>query len=366
MPDPEHIVPWDSDEWDGYVAGHPASTLYHTSQWCRIVAEIGGYIPHCWVTRENGRITGLLPALEVRSRLTGNRLVSLPFSDVCYPLANDAATAQSLVRAALNLRNDRRLAFFELRGAPALPGVEDGSHETGLHEESVPERMDFQAKRHFYGYVVPLSTDTESVRMTFRKKSIRQTISKSLKLGVTIRRGDDAHDLKTFYHLYALNRKRHGIPPQPYRLFTTIFATLRDEPEARLYIAEHEGQSIAALVVIRYNGVACAKYEGVDESCRHLLPVNPMFWQSIQDACVAGDHTYDFGRTAGDNRGLNEFKNRWGTRRIELPYFFYPAGEGLSVVKSNSLKYRLFTAAFQRMPLGLSIRVGERIFRHFG
>jgi len=26
----------------------------------------------------------------------------------------------------------------------------------------------------------------------------------------------------------------------------------------------------------------------------------------------------------------------------------------------------LFTGAIRRMPLGLSVRVGERIFRHFG
>jgi hypothetical protein len=38
----------------------------------------------------------------------------------------------------------------------------------------------------------------------------------------------------------------------------------------------------------------------------------------------------------------------------------------MSVVKSASLKYRLFTGAFQRMPAGLAVRIGERIFRHFG
>ena len=120
MPKSEQIVPWGSDEWDRYVAGHPASSLYHTSQWCRIVAEIGGYTPHCWATREGDRVTGVLPALEVRSRLTGNRLVALPFSDVCYPLADDQESAQSLLQATLDVRDDRRLGFFELRGAPAL------------------------------------------------------------------------------------------------------------------------------------------------------------------------------------------------------------------------------------------------------
>jgi hypothetical protein len=80
----------------------------------------------------------------------------------------------------------------------------------------------------------------------------------------------------------------------------------------------------------------------------------------------AGDRAYDFGRTAADNAGLCEFKARWGTTRAELPYYFDPPREGISVVRSNSLKYRLFTAAFRRMPEALTVRLGGRIFRHFG
>ena len=49
-----------------------------------------------------------------------------------------------------------------------------------------------------------------------------------------------------------------------------------------------------------------------------------------------------------------------------MPYYFDPPGEGVSVVKSDSLKYRIFTGAFRRMPPALAVKIGERIFRHFG
>jgi hypothetical protein len=82
---------------------------------------------------------------------------------------------------------------------------------------------------------------------------------------------------------------------------------------------------------------------------------------------LAGDRSYDFGRTAADNPGLNQFKQRWGTTQIDLPYYFDPAHESAaSVVRSDSLKYRLFTTAFGRMPESWSIQIGRRIFRHFG
>jgi lipid II:glycine glycyltransferase (peptidoglycan interpeptide bridge formation enzyme) len=194
---------------------------------------------------------------------------------------------------------------------------------------------------------------------------VRQTISKGIKLGVTVRVGD-ARDLDAFYALYVRNRLRHGIPPQPRRLFAVILERLRGDAKAALYLAEHEGSVVAALLMVRHHGVTYAKYEGVDETRRDLAALYPLFWKTIEDAVLAGDHSYDFGRTAADNPGLCEFKKRWGTTQTDLPYYFDPPGEGLSVVKSDSLKYRLFTGAFRRMPSSLAVRLGERIFRHFG
>ena len=103
-----------------------------------------------------------------------------------------------------------------------------------------------------------------------------------------------------------------------------------------------------------------------DDEHRNLGAVHALIWKSIEEAIRAGDRIYDFGRTAADNEGLCDFKRRWGTTQIDMPYYFDPPSEGVSVVKSASLKYRLFTGAFRRMPAGLAIRIGERIFHHFG
>ena len=185
-------------------------------------------------------------------------------------------------------------------------------------------------------------------------------------MGVTVRTGSGERDLDAFYALYVRNRRRHGIPPQPRQLFSSILDRMTEQPRASLYLAEHEGNAVAGLIMMHYHGVTYAKYEGVDETRRELAAIYPLFWQTIEDAIHAGDRCYDFGRTAADNTGLNEFKQRWGTRQVELPYYFDPPGEGVSVVKSDSLKYRLFTKVFRSMPAAWTVRVGERIFRHFG
>lgn len=347
------VEPWTDARWDAYVASHPRSTVYHTSAWIRLVCEIGRYPSLCLLSERDGRVTGILPLVAVDSRLTGKRISTLPFSDSAFALADDVETAASVLDEARSIRTRRGALFYEMRGAPAL---RDGA-------SAAPEG--FAQSVHFSNYVIPLSGDADAVRKTFSRTGVRQTISKGERLGVTVRAGD-ARDLDAFYDLYVKNRRRHGIPPQPKSLFARILERMTDSPRAILYLAEHESKAIAGLVVIRYNGVTYAKYEGVDETRRELVALYPLFWKTIEDAIQAGDRFYDLGRTAGDNRGLNEFKQRWGTTQVELPYYFDPPREGISVVRSDSLKYRLFTAAFRRMPESWSIRIGERIFRHFG
>lgn len=351
----DRVTPWETPEWDAYVREHPGGCVYHTSAWVRIVADAGRYGSACMVSRDGGRVTGLLPIMHIRSRLTGDRVTSLPFSDACYPIADDIATARALVDAARALRETTRAGFYEMRGVPIL--------RTG---EPAPAGGDFGAQSHFSNYIIPLSEDTEAVRMTFARKAVRQSISKSERLGVSVRTGSGNADLDTFYSLYVKNRRRHGIPPQPRKLFASILGKLTNEPRATLYLAEFEGRAAAALITLHYKGVTYAKYEGVDESYRRILPIYPLFWSTIADAARRGDRAYDFGRTADDNVGLGEFKGRWGTTREPMPYFFSPPGEGVSVVRSDSLKYRVFTAVFRNLPTSLATQIGARIFRHFG
>jgi hypothetical protein len=48
-----------------------------------------------------------------------------------------------------------------------------------------------------------------------------------------------------------------------------------------------------------------------------------------------------------------------------MPYYFDPRRRHERRA-SDSLKYRVFTCAFRRMSPALAVRLGERIFRHFG
>ncbi len=334
--------------------------VYHSSSWCKLVRDAGGYEPYCLMIRNAEGIRGVMPLLLIRSRLTGSRMVCLPFSDVCYPLADSNDTARMLVEKALDLSREEQTSYLEIRGAPAVPGSGTGAASPECFKD-----LEFSATHHFNNYIIPLSKNTEAIRKALHRGQ-RQQINKSYRVGVQARIGKGENDIREFYRLYLLNRRRFGIPPQPRKFFSELLDRLTENPKSLLYIAEYQARTAAAIIALRYKGVCYGKYGAAEMAFRSAFPLHALLWKLIEDAALDGEVAFDFGRTATDNEGLNAFKSRWGTWCEALPYYFHPPKEGLSVVKSDSLKYKLFTGVVRRLPLTIHERLGSRMFRHFG
>src|ERR1700704_4062180 len=78
------VNPLEDERWEALVQHHPQGSAFHTTGWLRALAETYGYQPFVLTTERAGEClkNGLL-LCPVRSWLTGNRLVSLPFADHC-------------------------------------------------------------------------------------------------------------------------------------------------------------------------------------------------------------------------------------------------------------------------------------------
>ena len=75
------VVTTDLDpiEWNRYVLSHPEATGYHRAEW-RSVFERGlGHRCHYLAVQSGAAVRGLLPLVEIRSRLFGRALSSLPY-----------------------------------------------------------------------------------------------------------------------------------------------------------------------------------------------------------------------------------------------------------------------------------------------
>src|SRR5215469_8086425 len=77
--------------WDEFVAVHPNSSAFHRSEWLKSLADTYGYRPLVFThSSPQTKLSDGIPFCEVKSWITGKRLVSLPFSDHSEPLLTDA------------------------------------------------------------------------------------------------------------------------------------------------------------------------------------------------------------------------------------------------------------------------------------
>jgi CelD/BcsL family acetyltransferase involved in cellulose biosynthesis len=337
------IDPITDPAWRRLVENSPSAEIFHHPLWLELLrAQYGYELEACCVGNGHGIEAGI-PVARVESRLTGRRLVSVPFSDVCAPaLARDAGPA------ALDALGP---ALVEQAGRAGL-GLT-------VHSplESAPGAF---VRPSFYRHLLSLTSDPAEVEGRYSKSQVKRGIKKAQREGLRVERRTDVAALDAFYALHLQTRRRLGVPTQPKR-FIRRFERLFDEGLGFVSLVLDGERPIAAAVFLTFNGTVTYKYGASEASALAKRPNNLLFAETIRWACEEGFKTLDFGRTDLDNEGLRSFKRSWGAEEVELAYTYLgdrpPSPE-------PGLRDRLMGATIRRSPAFLGRLVGEVLYRH--
>jgi len=109
----------DAAHWEAFVQQCPEATFFHRIAWREIIEDVFRHRTHYLVAERGAAIAGVLPLAEVRSRLFGHALVSLPFAVYGGPAATDDAAAHALIDAAAKLAATLGAGHLELRNVEA-------------------------------------------------------------------------------------------------------------------------------------------------------------------------------------------------------------------------------------------------------
>ena len=113
------INPIEHPGWDDLLRTADQASFFHTSGWARVLSETYGYEPLYFTIVDGDRLTGLIPVMEVKSFLTGKRGVSLPFTDMCEPVAEEQQTFEALLKEAAAYGRRAGWRHLEIRGEAA-------------------------------------------------------------------------------------------------------------------------------------------------------------------------------------------------------------------------------------------------------
>jgi FemAB-related protein (PEP-CTERM system-associated) len=334
--------PRHANAWDAFVASHPRGTFFHRAAWADVITTAFGHTSLYTLAERDGVIVGVLPLAQVKTRLFGNTLVSTPFCVYGGPLADEPQTAAALADHAEALRARTGASAVEFRHR-------DPTDSAWLVRPDL-----YVTFRKAIG-----AADEQNLKAIPRKQ--RAMVRKGIQNGLV---SVADHDADTLHAIYAESVRNLGTPVFARRYFHILLAAFRDC--ADVVTVMDTGVPIASVMNFYFRDEVLPYYGGGTRAARGVAGNDFMYWEVLRRAAARGCRLFDFGRSKVGT-GAFAFKHNWGFEPAPLPYR-YSLAPGASIPDHNPLnpKYRLFIAAWKRLPLPVANLLGPPIVRGLG
>lgn len=339
----EKIDPLSGETWDREVLAHPEHSVFHRSGWAKVLEESYGHRPFYLKCRSESGGMGWIPLMEVNSPVTGRRGVSLPFSDFAGPLWTGNLDADEAYGVISRLALEQRWRHFDIR-----------------HTEMPPSGAEPYVS--FEGHVLDLRAGEESVERSL-DAAVRRAIRKAGRSGLEISIDSGITAVSEFYGLHCETRRRHGLPPQPFRFFKSIQRNLLACGLGEVVLVWQKERAVAGAIFLRSADRAVYKFGASDASYWELRPNQWAMWHGIRHLISLGCSELHFGRTSKGDDGLSRFKRSWGCRTEALNYFRHDtqSDRWLAGCSQTSQSHQRL---FGRMPLCINRFAGGLIYPH--
>lgn len=337
-------IPAAVERWDAFVRSCPQATFFHLSAWQKLIEEVFHHRTFYLYAERGGEILAVLPLAEVRSRLFGHALSSLPF---CVYGGIAAVEKDREALAALEAEADaiaRRLGVSHLE-----------------YRNLKPRHAEWPQQTLYATFRKPILADPEANLLAIPRKQ-RAMVRKGIRNGL---RASVDDDVERFFALYADNVRRHGTPALPRRYFARLKQTFGADCEV-LTVTDTAGRAQSSVLSFYFRDEVLPYYAGDTLSARDLAANDFKYWMLMQQACARACRLFDYGRSKLGS-GPYDFKRNWGFEPQPLAYEYCLYTRD-SVPQHNPLnpKYRALIALWKRLPLGLANRLGPHIVRNLG
>jgi hypothetical protein len=341
------IDPLEDPRWLELLERSSAASVFHRPAWLLALRDTYGYRPVAFTNAAPGEpLRSALLFCRIDSWLTGRRLVSLPFSDHCWPLVENDEQLRSLLEQLKQRLSGERRRYIELRLSEATSGLND-----------------YPKSESFCFHVIDLEPPSEVIFGRFHKNHVQRTIRKAERSGLVVETGSSPTLLTEFYELHKLTRHRHVTPTQPLTWFENVLRHFGGD--GSIYMARFEGQPVASILTLRFKQTTVYKYGASNAAFNRYGGTSLLFWRAIQDAKQLGCLHFDLGRSDLDNEGLIAFKDHLGANKTELTYYRY-TGQPVQPQVNGGWVQRWGKSLYAAVPPGISGRVGSALYRHLG
>lgn len=341
----EIINPLSYKGWDELLMSSEGYSIFHSQAWARVLHDSYQYHPLYFTIIDKGKLSALVPVMEVKSALTGRRGVSLPFTDYCQPIVSDETQFREILNYINQYGKEAGWKFFELRGGNGL-------------------QLNAASSSYYYTHTLELGEGEEEVFLKFRD-STKRNIKKAIKNKVQAAVHRSPESVQEYYQLHCLTRRRQGLPPQPFYFFKNIYEHIISKNLGFVVLATHQEKNVGGAVYFHFGKKVIYKFGASDIAHQHLRANNLVMHHAIQWSIQNSYQQFCFGRTEPSHQGLIRFKEGWGTQGHQLNYYKFDLRKD-SFIQDRQKKNRDGYFIFREMPVPLLKMAGSLLYRHVG
>jgi len=333
----------DSILWDQYVEQHKGHSPYHLFAWLAAIETAYSHQVYYLVAKNNSKIVGVLPLVNIRIPFKGGALCSLPFCDVGGCLADNSEVDAALEQQATELKGQLNSKSIEYRERAEI------SDETQLEGRKV-------------SMLLPLPETSDELFSGFKSK-LRSQIRKAEKNGLTYEMGTNQQFIDEFYAVFSENMLRLGSPVHSKKWIESICEQY--EGQCIIAVVKLDSVPVGAGIVLFSNDKACIPWASTRAEYNRLSPNMMLYWALLKFVTEKGCTEFDFGRSTF-NEGTFRFKQQWGAKpaplewRDDVPQINSQMG---SVQSTSSLK-SLVEKVWKRLPLAVANTIGPKLRRY--
>lgn len=316
--------------YEDFVSSHSDGLIYYSLAYRNLLRRTLGPDDRYLIAFEGDRVAGVLPVFAHNSPELGEVVNSLPFyGSHGGVLTNETLTSKErgtivgrLLDTACQPQEGELFAAtfvlspFETNTTPYADLTKQTDSRIG--------QITFLPSEHEDG----LYDDPLIKRFTVKT---RNAVRKAVKNNVSVRQDSSPDAFRWLKTQHEAGMAALGGNPKS----DAFFAAVQDvfpPSSVRLYVASLEKKDVAALLVLKYNGVMEYFVPATIPEYRSLQPMSLLVYQSMKHAIDSGCRLYNFGGTWKSQTGVYHFKSGFGAR--DCPYQYY------SVLPNSLDQYR--------------------------
>ncbi|MFK7794820.1 MAG: FemAB family XrtA/PEP-CTERM system-associated protein [Gammaproteobacteria bacterium] len=334
----------DIEIWNQYVDKSSDSTFFHLAQWKAIFDKVLGHRSYYLMAKIGEEVVGVFPLVQVKSKLFGNALISVPFGVYGGAIADDESIYTALSEQAVKLANELKVDYVEVRE----------------QQPSTVDSKDWKEKNLYVTFQKELlDTEEENFKAIPRKQ--RAVVRKAIDYGLTSEWDDNAD---RFYAMYSESVRNLGTPVLSKKYYQALLDTFGDK--CRVLTILDKGAPVSSVLNFYFKDQVLPFYGGGPAQARVCKANDFMYWELMRLSVAQGIKVFDFGRSK-DGAGSYRFKKHWGFTPEPLHYRFHLINAAsMPDLSPVNPKYQLAIKTWKKLPLPVTHVVGPIIARNLG